>query len=280
MDNTTSVPPEPAPQPPQLPSSISPAPSPAPPAHLNAAPKAVKTGSGIAKLIIVSLVTAVVVGAAAFYAGWKIGSNANSGGCGQSPGGLAYPCGGGNGVYKPVVYLYPTKTEQVSVQVTYPAGFSYTYPTYNLASGWQVLATPSGTMTNLADNKQYPYLIWEGNPAPIKWDMSTGFVVPGDQTNEFLHQELPIIGLSPAETDAFIAYWQPKMVGNKYNLIHFAGKEYTDYAKLTVSPKPDSELRVLMAFEPLKKPAQVTPQTFSGFKRAGFTVVEWGGTEL
>lgn len=70
------------------------------------------------------------------------------------------------------------------------------------------------------------------------------------------------------------------MVANKYNLIHFAGKEYTDYAKLTISPQPDSTLRVLMVFEPLQQPVSVRPQSFPKFQRNGFTAVEWGGTEL
>jgi hypothetical protein len=36
------------------------------------------------------------------------------------------------------------------------------------------------------------------------------------------------------------------MQDNKYNLIHFSGKKYTDSAPLTITPKEDSMLRVFM----------------------------------
>lgn len=183
-------------------------------------------------------------------------------------------------VDEPVIYLYPQKTETVNVRVSYPAGFTYTKPKYNSQSGWNVQANPNGSLINLTDNKQFPYLIWEGNRPPIQFDMQTGFVVRGTDTDSFLKHELPLIGLSSAETAAFIAYWQPRMAGNKYNLIHFAGKEYADYAKLTVTPQPDSELRVLMVYKSLQQSIPVQPQTFPPFQRQGFTVVEWGGTQL
>jgi hypothetical protein len=244
------------------------------------------------KAVIVLVILAIAIGAA-YNIGWNNGykQGKNPAGNSQCPS-FNYPsnsstcpnvcndCARPTIVEEPVIYLYPKQTEPVNVQVSYPAGFSSTTPAYNPVTGWQVLATPGGTLTNLADNKQYPYLIWEGNPPPIKFDMSSGFVVPGSQTNAFLQKELPAIGLSPVEAAAFIAYWQPRMISNQYNLIHFAGTEYTDYAKLNISPKPDATLRVLMVFTPLDRPVTVKTQTFPGFDRQGFTVIEWGGTEL
>ncbi|MEI7690748.1 MAG: hypothetical protein WCI63_03935 [bacterium] len=70
------------------------------------------------------------------------------------------------------------------------------------------------------------------------------------------------------------------MENNKYNLIHFAEEEYTDSAKLTVTPSPDSILRVFMVFKPLDSYQDITPQKIKPFERKGFTVVEWGGTKL
>ena len=67
---------------------------------------------------------------------------------------------------------------------------------------------------------------------------------------------------------------------NKYNLIYFAGDEYNDYAKLNISPKPDSILRVMMVYKPLDKPIEIKEQNLEKFNREGFTVVEWGGTEI
>ena len=42
----------------------------------------------------------------------------------------------------------------------------------------------------------------------------------------------------------------------------------------------DSLLRVFMAWKGLDKPVEVEPQELPGFERSGFTVVEWGGTEI
>ena len=199
---------------------------------------------------------------------------------GSQPGQVGITCGTDGTEGKPVIYLYPQNPENVSVKLKYFAGFSKTVPAYNSTTGWQVFAKPDGTLLNKADNKIYPYLYWEGNVAPLNIDVSTGFVIAGKDTKQFLALELPIIGLNQNETNAFLAYWIPRMDNNKFNLIHFAGHDYTSLAPLNISPKPDSLLRVNMIFKALQTPIVVTPQTFPVFHRNGFTVVEWGGAEL
>jgi type II secretory pathway pseudopilin PulG len=189
-------------------------------------------------------------------------------------------CGTDGSEGKPVINLYPQHPENVSVKLKYIAGFSKTVPSYNATMGWQVYAQPDGTLLNKSDNKTYPYLYWEGNPTSLNINMSTGFVVAGKDTKQFLGLELPIIGLNQKETNDFLAYWVPKMDNNKYNLIHFAGSDYTSLAPLEISPEPDSLLRVNMIFKAIQTPLIVTPQTFPVFHRNGFTVVEWGGAEL
>ena len=200
----------------------------------------------------------------------------------STPGDNNYICiQPGHVIYdKPVIYLYPIHPEQVDVKLSLPVGFSKTVPNYDSSTGWQVLAQPDGTLTSLTDGRAYPYLFWESKPAPAMFNMTKGFVVAGSQTRAFLQSQLTAMGLNQNETNAFITFWLPKMQGNRYNLIHFAGSEYTNYAKLTVTPTPDSLLRVFMVFEPLRTPVQVSPQSFPPFHRVGFTVVEWGGTSL
>ncbi|MBR6994883.1 MAG: hypothetical protein IKH96_02565 [Ruminococcus sp.] len=70
------------------------------------------------------------------------------------------------------------------------------------------------------------------------------------------------------------------MEHNAYNLITFQGKAYTDTAKLDITPVPDSMLRVFMAYRPIEDSVDIEPQQLGTFERKGFTVVEWGGTEL
>lgn len=179
---------------------------------------------------------------------------------------------------KPVIYLYPTTKQNVSVKLSYNGELLYTYPKYN--NGWSVTAFPDGKILNEADNKEYSYLFWEGIPNNTVWDLSKGYAVKGEDTIKFLQNKLSELGLTPKEYNEFIVYWLPFMENNKYNLITFQTKAYENLAQLDITPKPDSILRVFMAFKPLDKPINIEPPTITPFERKGFTVVEWGGTEI
>ena len=180
-------------------------------------------------------------------------------------------------VGKPVIYLYPEKRITVGVSLDFEGKLTHTYPSYG--DGWTVTASPDSTLINHADNKEYSYLFWEGT-SQRNYDQSTGFVVKGSDTAVFLQETLAEIGLLPKEYNEFIVYWLPHMENNRYNLITFQEKDYTDSAKLTITPQPDSVLRVFMTFKPLQFPVSVPPQQFKPFTRKGFTVVEWGGAEI
>lgn len=176
---------------------------------------------------------------------------------------------------KPVIYLYPEKTTEVSVKLSYPEDFSYTYPAYN--NGWQVTAEPGGRLTNKADGSEHWYLFWEGN-AQVDWRFDEGFVVKGADTERFLRGALTKLGLTPREQNDFITYWSPEMSRNAQNMITFSTEQYEQLAPLTVSPAPDTVLRVHMVYKPCESGAAIPPQTLAPTERVGFTVVEWGGT--
>lgn len=181
---------------------------------------------------------------------------------------------------KPVIYLYPTKKEQVSVQLDYSGTVTDAYPQFDDQKSqiWNVVAFPDGHLINSSDDKEYSYLFWEGLDNH-QYDLSTGFVAKGSDTASFLQDQLAKMGLQPKEYNEFIVYWLPKMQHNPYNLIHFAETEYTDLAKLNILPKPDSLLRIFMVYKPLDYPIAIQPQSFPIFERKGFVVVEWGGEE-
>ena len=176
---------------------------------------------------------------------------------------------------KPVIYLYPEESTEVSVKLDYNGELTCTYPDYD--NGWKVTAYSDGRLINRKDGNEYSYLFWEGK-SKIKYDMSKGFVVKGEDTAEFLREKLEYMGLTPKEYNEFIVYWLPQMKENPYNLITFQNTIYTDNAKLDIKPEPDSILRVFMAFKPLAKPVTVREQILEPFVRQGFTVIEWGGT--
>jgi hypothetical protein len=181
--------------------------------------------------------------------------------------------------YKPVIYLYPVQKQLVDVKINYQGNLIVSYPKYN--EGWRVTAYPDGRLINQLDNQEYSYLFWEGIDPKANYDLSSGFMVKGADTAEFLQNKLAQLGLTPKEYNEFIVYWLPQMQNNKYNLIHFATKEeYNDRAKLEIKPQPDSLLRVFMVFKKSDEKAEVIPQEIKSFERIGFTVVEWGGTEV
>ena len=70
------------------------------------------------------------------------------------------------------------------------------------------------------------------------------------------------------------------MQENAYNLISFQTDVYGDNVALNVSPAPDTCIRVFMAYKPLTAPVDLPAQTFETPERTGFTVVEWGGSEV
>ena len=95
-----------------------------------------------------------------------------------------------------------------------------------------------------------------------------------------MEDTLATLGLNRREANEFIVYWLPHMEGNAYNLIAFQTSSYTDHARLTADPAPDTVLRVFMAWRPLSTPVELPAQELPAFERTGFTVVEWGGAEI
>ena len=177
---------------------------------------------------------------------------------------------------KPVIYLYPEAETDITVRLDYAGDLTCTYPAYDGA--WRVAAAPDGTLTE-ESGQTYRYLYWEGVDN-VQYDFSEGFCVPGDKTAAFLEDALAQLGLTRAEANEFIIYWLPQMEQNAYNLISFQSDAYTDAAKLTITPQPDTLLRVFMAWKPLTSAVEISPQPLTTPERTGFTAVEWGGAKV
>lgn len=177
--------------------------------------------------------------------------------------------------YKPMIYLYPEAETNVEVKLGYPELLTTTYPKYK--DSWKVVAKPDGKLIDM-DGREYYGLYWEGKTAKNK-KFNDGFVVKGKDSISFLEEKLFILGLNEREANEFIIYWLPKLEKNKYNLIRF--EETTTIDKempLEVTPKPDTVIRILMKYKPLNKKITIKEQQLETPTRAGFTIVEWGGT--
>ena len=182
-----------------------------------------------------------------------------------------------NNEEKPVIYLYPEEETLISVKLDYNGELTSTYPTYE--DGWNVIAQPDGALIDPETGREYYCLFWEG-ATNVEYDLSEGFVMPGNETEAFLEESLAVLGLTEREANEFIIYWLPRMEGNAYNLISFQNEIYTDNAKLDIEPAPDSILRVFMVWQGLDEPVEVETQRLESAERTGFTVVEWGGCQV
>ncbi|MFI5203324.1 MAG: hypothetical protein ACHQF2_02420 [Flavobacteriales bacterium] len=190
---------------------------------------------------------------------------------------------GGVRVDKPVIYLYPEKTTEVQVRLDVKGNIDFTYPTYN--QGWNVIAHPNGTLET--NGKNYNYLFWDAEIEQelISSDWSQGFVVHRDSLTGFFEKILQQVAFTTQEQQDFITYWVPRMIKGGWSYIHFlTDEEYSTIAKLDITPVPDQINRLFMAWcslgNTIRTTSVLTEQTLPSFTRNGFTVVEWGGTEI
>lgn len=172
---------------------------------------------------------------------------------------------------KPVIYLYPEKTTNISVKVA--ANITKSDPEYK--NGWQVTAKPSGKLT--VAGKIYDYLFWEGQGQeyPI---IDSGKVVETKYIEQTLRNDLAQLGLNQQESTDFMEFWLPKMPITSYVRLTWLGTaQMNKLAPLFVEPKPDTMIRIFLDFEGLDKPINISPQKLSAPERKGFTLIEWGG---
>lgn len=196
-------------------------------------------------------------------------TNENKGNCSQDD---PYPH-----KEKPIIYFYPEVETEINVKLGNPAALTTTYPKYNAKTGWQITARPDGTL--ISNGREYYGLYWEGIGNAKQKD--EGFIVAGEDTAEFLEEKLEILGLNEREANEFIIYWLPKMEHNNFNYIRFATAEEIESAMpLEISPKPDATIRIMMEFKPLDEKIEIKEQKLKKVERSGYTVVEWGGSEI
>ncbi len=177
---------------------------------------------------------------------------------------------------KPVIYLYPEEDgTSISAQLDINGYFTCLDPEFNISNGWDVVADRNGDIH--LDGKTYDYLFWEAR-LYADFNFDKGFCVAGDETEEFFNRVLPQLGLNQKETEQFIEYWLPIMEQNPYNVVSFQTTEYTDCAGLEITPKPDTMIRVFMAFYASDTYKEMPEQTFVCPEREGFVAVEWGGS--
>lgn len=177
---------------------------------------------------------------------------------------------------KPIIYLYPEQIQETEVTLNVSGKLTTTYPKYD--NGWQVTAHPNGDIIH--NGNRYYGLYWE-SLGDYQYKLDTGFVIGKNDLVPFLEQTLSDLGLNYKERQEFIVYWLPELEQSEYNLIHFSTTDYVENARLTISPEPDTLIRIFMVCKPLDKSQDIVNQILPPMpERCGFTVVEWGGSIL
>ncbi len=193
----------------------------------------------------------------------------------------------GGGVYetykKPVIYLYPEEDNtSIDVKLTFDGELTAIYPELSSKNDksniWNVVADKDGTIHY--NNGTYDYLFWEGTSnKDLKID--TGYCIAKEDTVKFLEDKLSSFGLNDSEKEDFITYWLPNLNKNNYNVITFDLKYFNEIESLETVPAADTLIRVFMTFRESENPVEIeAPDQEVSINRTGFTVVEWGGTEL
>lgn len=135
-------------------------------------------------------------------------------------------------------------------------------------------AYPGGRLENDDDGREYSCLHREG-VTDAEYNMSRGFVAAGANTAAFPQEKPAYIGLPPREYNGFMVYWLPKMQGNAHNHIAFVGDEYGKSAPLSITPPPNSLLRVFMVYRPWRPRCRWRNKRFPHSSARAFAL--WNG---
>lgn len=177
-------------------------------------------------------------------------------------------------VKKPILYLYPEEDTEVTVSFEQPENLTTTYPKY--ADSWKVTALPNGDLYD-SEGKYYYGLYWDEIDSERSY--VEGFYVEKDNAIPFLEEKMSTIGLNDRERNEFIMYWLPILEQNEKSFVYFELTEERQQGnRMTISPTPDSLLRVNMHVWQIDENPNLPEQNLPTFERKGFAAVEWGGT--
>ena len=175
-----------------------------------------------------------------------------------------------SGARKPAIYLYPTEDSQIDVQLKINGFMTKDIPDYN--KGWNVFATKEGLIEG-----GYDYLFYEALLRKVELP-ETGWVVEYGDLEQWFEVNLKELGLNEKEKDQFMEYWVEELPKANYYEIKLLEEQYlNENMALIISPQPETVIRLMFNFRPLKEKINLPEPNIIVPERKGFTVVEWGG---
>ncbi len=187
---------------------------------------------------------------------------------------------------KPVIYAYSEKEIDVEMELNYFGKLTFTYPQIE-NNKWQFKTKNDGTLTD-KKGKNYPYLFYEGLLSEkLKFSQEKGRyfgnIIKKDSIINFLEKTLSELAFNEKEQTDFITFWGPRMSSYEKVFVQFLiGEEYDKISSLKINPKPDNLRRIYIIFSEISDANSIDfeCQKFYPIKRSGFTVLEWGGSEI
>jgi len=185
--------------------------------------------------------------------------------------GIVATAGAGEVLEKPAIYLYPGVETDVHVALEVNGAIFQSEPAYN--NGWFVHVTRKGTINNERDYLYYEAVLDE----PVVF-VPGSWVVKREDLQAWFDDHLVDLGLNVLEIQSFKEYWLNRLTQGVYYEIALVSQDFLDEnAKLVVMPVPDTVIRCILYFIPLKETRKYVPPEVRTPRRKGFTVVEWGG---
>ncbi|NBP64055.1 MAG: hypothetical protein EBU66_05180 [Bacteroidetes bacterium] len=184
-------------------------------------------------------------------------------------------------VKKPVIYIYPEHDQITTIKHKYHGEVTFTYPEYR--DGWSIVAKPDGSLLNLEDSTEHRYLFWEGmaQTSLNEVQRTEGFIVKSHEIIPFLEKTLKKLGLNPIESNDFITFWAPRMMIKNQSFLHFLiNDNIRNTSFLDITPKPKTLIRIFMEYSHSIPDTPIKEQSLPTLQREGYTIIEWGGTEL
>jgi hypothetical protein len=173
-------------------------------------------------------------------------------------------------VKKPNIYLYSVTPMAFNLSVDLNGRLTASIPEYP-AGGWSGMVGPQGI-----DGGAVPYLFYEFNTS-VKPVCESGWSVARGDFQTWCDEQLTALGLNASERADFYEYWERELPHTPYLNIYLQPAGVVEnMSHLSVSPAPQSVLRLYFYVETSENAAAITAPVVAPFARQGFTLVEWG----
>jgi hypothetical protein len=190
----------------------------------------------------------------------------------------------GLGGHSPAIWLYPSKPEDIIVDLKFEGkGFmTLSIPSYN--QGWRVYADATGPFPMVTgtyvDDGVFTYLDYDGF-RDGNFQQTVGWCIKKEDLLNWQRTKLQELGYAQNEIDDVNYSYGRLLLGREYPQKYFAIFPQHDEivnasVSLHIEPKPDVIHRMWLYFVPTDHHLKLNEPTLKPISRTGFTVIELG----